>query len=101
MELMTIDEVAKYLKVTKRTVYNLIKYHKMPRIKFSKILRFDCKDIDKWLMNYKKSEYNSKQKNVTALHKKINNNKDPIKKKKYIDNLCIKIRDNIIQKKLP
>lgn len=49
-EIMTIDEVAKYLKVTKKTIYYLIYQKSLPTVKLgSRLLRFRKSDIDKWL----------------------------------------------------
>lgn len=49
-EIMTIDELAKYLKVTKKTIYYLIYQKSLPTVKFgSRLLRFRKSDIDKWI----------------------------------------------------
>ena len=48
-ELMTIDEVAQYLRVKKRTVYEWLKTGKIPAIKAVGQWRFKREKIDAWL----------------------------------------------------
>ena len=47
--LMTIDEVAEYLRVKKRTVYDWVKKGKIPAIKAVGLWRFRRERIDQWL----------------------------------------------------
>ena len=47
--LMTIDEVADYLRVKKRTVYDWVKKGKIPAIKAVGLWRFRRERIDEWL----------------------------------------------------
>jgi excisionase family DNA binding protein len=47
--LMTIDEIADYLKVKKRTVYDWVKKGKIPAIKTVGQWRFKREKIDQWL----------------------------------------------------
>jgi excisionase family DNA binding protein len=47
--LMTIDEVAEYLRVKKRTVYDWVKKGKIPAIKAVGLWRFRRDRIDEWL----------------------------------------------------
>jgi excisionase family DNA binding protein len=47
--LMTIDELATYLKVTRRTIYEWLKQHKLPALKVVGQWRFKKEAIDKWL----------------------------------------------------
>lgn len=47
--LMTVEEVARYLRVTERTIYRLIKGHKIPAIKVGHQWRFEKASIDEWL----------------------------------------------------
>jgi excisionase family DNA binding protein len=49
--LMTIDEVAGYLRVKKRTVYDWVKKGKIPAIKTVGLWRFRKDRIDQWLEN--------------------------------------------------
>ncbi|HPN55440.1 MAG TPA: helix-turn-helix domain-containing protein [Candidatus Omnitrophota bacterium] len=46
---MTIDEVALYLRVKKRTVYDWLKKDKIPAIKTVGQWRFKKETIDSWL----------------------------------------------------
>ena len=48
-ELMTVDEVAEYLRVKKRTVYEWLKNGKIPAIKAVGQWRFKREKIDAWL----------------------------------------------------
>ncbi|MBF0123567.1 MAG: helix-turn-helix domain-containing protein [Candidatus Omnitrophica bacterium] len=47
--LMTIDEVAGYLRVKKRTVYDWVKKGKIPAMKAVGLWRFRRELIDQWL----------------------------------------------------
>lgn len=47
--LMTVEEVAKYLKVEQSTIYTWAKEGKIPAIKIGRFWRFKKEDIDKWL----------------------------------------------------
>ena len=46
---MTVEEVAKYLKVEQSTIYTWAKIGKIPAIKIGRFWRFKKEDIDKWL----------------------------------------------------
>ena len=48
-ELMTIEEVAEYLRVKKRTIYEWVKNGKIPAIKAVGQWRFKKDQIDSWL----------------------------------------------------
>jgi excisionase family DNA binding protein len=48
-ELMTVEEVAQYLRVTKKTVYSLLRQGKIPATKVGQQWRFDRAAINKWL----------------------------------------------------
>ena len=47
--LMTIEELAAYLKVTKRTIYEWLKQHRVPAVKLVGQWRFRKERIDEWL----------------------------------------------------
>lgn len=47
--LMTIEELAKYLRVKKRTVYDWLKKRKIPATKVVGQWRFRKRRIDEWL----------------------------------------------------
>lgn len=48
-ELMTVEEVASYLRITRRTMYRLLKEGSIPALKVSHQWRFDMGSIDDWL----------------------------------------------------
>jgi len=48
-ELMTVEEVASYLRVTERTIYRLLKRGRIPATKVGHQWRFDKDAIDEWL----------------------------------------------------
>jgi excisionase family DNA binding protein len=48
-ELMTVEEVADYLRVTKKTIYRLLRRDSIPATKVGHQWRFDKDAIDEWL----------------------------------------------------
>ena len=48
-EIFTLDEVANYLKVGKRTIYRLVAEKKIPAFKAGGAWRFTRADIDQWI----------------------------------------------------
>jgi excisionase family DNA binding protein len=48
-DVLTIDELAEYLKVSKSTLYKLVQAGKVPGQKVGKHWRFRRATIDKWL----------------------------------------------------
>ncbi len=48
-ELMTVEEVADYLRVTRKTIYRLLKQGSIPAAKVGHQWRFDKSLIDRWL----------------------------------------------------
>ena len=48
-QLMTIEEVADYLRVKKRTIYDWVKKKKIPAVKTVGQWRFKKEKIDAWL----------------------------------------------------
>jgi excisionase family DNA binding protein len=49
--LMTLKEVADYLRVEEKTVHGLLDRKAIPATKVGKLWRFDSRAIDKWLQN--------------------------------------------------
>ncbi|MDD4899852.1 MAG: helix-turn-helix domain-containing protein [Candidatus Omnitrophica bacterium] len=49
--LMTIDDLAQYLKVTRRTIYEWLKHNKVPAVKIVGQWRFKKDKIDAWIEN--------------------------------------------------
>jgi excisionase family DNA binding protein len=47
--LIDTDELAKYLKLEKQTIYNWLHQKKISGIKVGHVWRFDKKAVDKWL----------------------------------------------------
>jgi excisionase family DNA binding protein len=47
-ELMTIEDLAGYLKVTRRTIYDWLKNNKIPAVKLIGQWRFRKDKIDRW-----------------------------------------------------
>jgi excisionase family DNA binding protein len=50
-ELMTVDELASYLKVKKSSIYDKVHTKSIPFLKNGNTLRFRRKHIDLWLQN--------------------------------------------------
>lgn len=48
-EILTLKEVAEYLKVTERTIYRLAGAKKIPAFKVGGTWRFSRADIDAWI----------------------------------------------------
>ncbi len=48
-ELMTVGEVADYLRVTKKTIYRLLERGKIPATKVGNQWRFKKSSLDDWL----------------------------------------------------
>jgi len=60
-ELMTIEELSGYLKLTELNILNLIQKNEIPAIRIENQWRFLRPVIDDWIlskMNYKKMNYN-------------------------------------------
>lgn len=55
--LMTMEDLADYLKVTRRTIYEWLKANKIPAVKLVGQWRFQKEKIDAWL-EAKSSNYN-------------------------------------------
>lgn len=58
-EILTLDEVARYLKAGKRTVYRLAQKGEIPAFKLGGTWRFRRSELDRWIadsINKKKAE---------------------------------------------
>lgn len=55
--LMTVEEVAKYLKVEESTVYTWARERRIPAMKIGRFWRFRKEDIEKWLEERKRVKY--------------------------------------------
>ncbi|MCK5014136.1 MAG: helix-turn-helix domain-containing protein [Candidatus Omnitrophica bacterium] len=47
--LLDVDDLAKYLKLQKQTIYNWLNQRKISGIKIGGVWRFNKNEIDKWL----------------------------------------------------
>ncbi len=47
--LLDVDDLAKYLKLKKQTIYNWLNQRKISGMKIGGVWRFDKHEIDKWL----------------------------------------------------
>ena len=56
-EIMTVIQVADYLQVNKKSVYNLVKQGKLPASKVLNRLRFSKEVIDQFLANNQYEKY--------------------------------------------
>lgn len=57
-EILTIKEVAEYLKVSPRSIYKLVKDGTIPTFKIMNMWRFEQEKIDQWI-NGKNEIHNS------------------------------------------
>lgn len=46
---MDVEDLAKYLKLEKQTIYNWLNQKRLPGIKLGGVWRFDRYQIDRWL----------------------------------------------------
>lgn len=49
MELLTVQELAAALKISPKTIYNLVSLKKIPYLKAGGALRFNRQDVEEWL----------------------------------------------------
>ena len=52
-EIMTLEEMAGYLKIGKSTLYKMVREDKIPVVKIANQWRFRKEDIEKWLKEIK------------------------------------------------
>lgn len=57
-KLLDVEDLAKYLKLKKQTIYNWLNQGKISGIKIGGVWRFDKKDIDKWLKSQSRRSSN-------------------------------------------
>ena len=53
--LLDVDDLAKYLKLQKQTIYNWLNQRKISGFKIGGVWRFDKYEIDKWLRSQSRS----------------------------------------------
>ncbi len=59
--LLDVDELAKYLKLRKQTIYNWLSQRKISGIKLGGVWRFDKREIDRWLRSQARQVRNEEQ----------------------------------------
>ena len=59
-EIFTINEVAKYLKISKHTAYKLVERGKLPHFRVGRQLRYRKESIDQWATQQERA--NSREK---------------------------------------
>ncbi len=59
--LLDVEELAKYLKLRKQTIYNWLNQNKISGIKIGGVWRFDKAEIDKWLKSQARKVSNIKE----------------------------------------
>ncbi|MCL0073089.1 helix-turn-helix domain-containing protein [Dehalococcoidia bacterium] len=55
-ELFTLEELARYLKISKPTLYKMVEKGKIPALKIANQWRFKKDDINGWLEKQRKSK---------------------------------------------
>ena len=58
--LLDVEELAKYLKLRKQTIYNWLNQQKISGIKIGVVWRFDKHEIDLWLKSQSRKATNTK-----------------------------------------
>jgi excisionase family DNA binding protein len=59
-DILTIDELAIYLKISKSTLYKLVREGKLPSQKIGRHWRFRKGAIDRWLEETRTNEFDSR-----------------------------------------
>jgi excisionase family DNA binding protein len=59
MRIVTVKEVAAFLKVKEKTLYQWAEMRQMPSLKINGSLRFDLDDIEAWIAGCKQQPKNS------------------------------------------
>ena len=54
---MTVKEVSEYLRVSRASIYRLVKERKIPVSRIGKHFRFRKRTIDEWLTNMEKKNH--------------------------------------------
>ncbi len=75
LKLLTIDEVAKILRVSKWTLYQLLYTLQIPHIRIGKLIPFKKEDILRWLEQ--KSQAPSRDEENKAIGKLLSRSKEP------------------------
>lgn len=54
-KLMTLEEVAKYLRLSVHTLYKMAEQRRIPALKAGKQWRFKKEEIDKWMEKHRRA----------------------------------------------
>jgi excisionase family DNA binding protein len=57
IEFLTVDEIAKMLKVSRVWVYKLVREKRIPYYHIEKCVRFHSKEIEQWLAECRQKEW--------------------------------------------
>lgn len=61
-KLLDIDDLAKYLRLQKQTIYNWLNQKKISGMKIGGVWRFDKQEVDRWLRShYRKAKPNKSE----------------------------------------
>ena len=71
-EVLTLPEVAAYLKVTERTIYRLAGAKKIPAFKVGGVWRFSRADIDQWIKQQSTDELDTRDNSGGATEDELN-----------------------------
>jgi len=55
-ELLTLEELASYLKISKPTLYKMVENGKIPALKIANRWRFKKDDINRWVEKQRKNK---------------------------------------------
>jgi len=69
-EMLTIDDLAAYLKLKPQTIYKWAQAGKLPGAKFGKEWRFRRSSIERWIDSYIPSEIAPRTKGVDTIRKR-------------------------------
>jgi excisionase family DNA binding protein len=56
-KLMTLEEVAEYLRLSVHTIYKMAQQGKIPALKAGKMWRFRKEEIDGWIEKHRKENF--------------------------------------------
>ena len=82
--IMTIKDLALYLKINEKTIYKLAKKKELPGIKIGGMWRFKKEAVDSWLVDFSKKIEATKMKNSGNLNLKDNEKKALLELKKIL-----------------
>jgi len=51
------NELARFLDISVNTVYSWVCMRRIPFVKMGRLVKFDLKDIDKWLQHYRQEPH--------------------------------------------